>query len=890
MKQTFTSIGATLLLLLLCPFAFQSKAQVMSLRYTLLPFASTAAPYSGYGPYAYLSGGTRVAAIEKDEGYANSIPLGFTFHFNGPTGVNGGDYSYVSVSSNGWLRFGTSSTAQANNTSFSFMNNLMPGVWPLWDDLSGAGGTASYLTEVLPSGSKVFTMEWKDWRWRKDAAAAGISFQVKLYEGSNIIEFWYKQEAGAITTTSSNKAIIGMGYSSTYTSAPSPITSEYISLSNSSAAPALVPLSFGPVIDTRPATDQVYQFYQPCDGKPEAGIVSGTDSACSGAPFDVKLYGHTWSPAAGFGMTYRWQSAPSPTGPWTDLPLGVTPAYTFTSGITAPIYLRCILNCTTSGLADTTPVHEIKMINLSYNCYCQSRAQNDNIIENIGNVKITNSASEALLDNGSATPAYKNTSRKNKYTLCTGVRPVPELNRDSTYRLDVSGITEDDFAIQPCGVATYIDFNQNGLYDVPAEMVSFKVLSGTTIVLTDNFTVPASAKLGITGMRVVMRKGATTPGSISPCGNYPYGETEDYIVNITYPKCNGPILPGTAYISDTSSCPDYTVTVWDTTHARNLSRTNWIWEYSLDNINWAVVPGTSGLDVITPAVKQTTWYRLRIICEVSRDTLYSNKVRVKLKQPYKCYCHSMATGGVKDTADVTTIILHDLVINTGGPHLRNPMSVRSRTDRTDLDPLALVAGQKYHIGAYHTLPGNTHSDAKITAFIDYNHNLAYDAPDERVWTAYTTATKYFIHDSIVIPTTVIPGVVTGLRFILNSNTDPNTPSDKGCGTYVSGETEDYLVIFSRPSTGVGSISSVSDLSVYPNPGNGRVTVSFRTPGASSAVLSVTNIAGQEIFRQAYGRLHDSFSETLHLEQQPKGIYLLTLDVDGERMFHKLVID
>lgn len=914
MKKLFTFLKAATLLLCLFGSKVGHTQCYMFPGVTFVPFDATAAPYSGYSAFTYLGGSaTRVTSLETDDAYT-TIPIGFNFKFGtidntcSPADQRG-TYTSVIVSSNGWLQFtgatagsptgpttGTSQPAVSALTSSSLgtanPQRGLPGVWPLWTNLSGSGGTASYRTDVLASGNRVFTMEFKNWRWDNAATTtANISFQVKLYEGSNIIEFWYKQESGALVA--SNPAQIGLGVDNSYV----PVTfakTGYNSLSDASAAPTLRGASWGANITSRPASNQVYQFYQACGGKPSAGYVGPPDSVCANLPFTVKALGATPSPIAGMGITYQWQAAPTATGPWGSITPPITnPSYYFPSGITTDTFLRFITYCSVSGLSDTTPVKHITLITLPYNCYCYSTAIADVINVNVGNVKVKTMSGTTLLNAGTGTTSLLNPGPYVPYTLNTGLRPIININADSTYQMSITGITTDTFAFSPTGVAAYIDYNHDGQYQSPGELAVFQVLSGTTTSFTSNFTVPGPAALGITGMRVVMQKDSTTPSKVLPCGAYNVGETEDYIVNISYPQCPGPISAGTAYISDTSICQNYQTTVWDTAHARYMTGMSWIWEYSLDNINWATVPGSLSQDTIQPVVLQTTYYRLRTICDYTHDTVHSNTVKIKLKDPYKCYCLSYANGGPnkQDTSDITTVILGSFVMNTGGPHVLNPSSYRMRTDHTDLPAIELTMGKTYPIAVYETMLNKYHADAKITVFIDYNHNLAYDAPTERVWTALATNTNYFPHDSITIPMTVIPNVETGLRFILNNNTGANIASDLGCGTYTSGETEDYLVIFRKPTTAIGEITNVDNLQIFPNPtNNGAFTVSFNAANhINEATLSVTNITGQQVYGEQFGNIGATFSKNISLAGQPTGVYFVTLVVDGQKSVSKLTI-
>lgn len=147
------------------------------------------------------------------------------------------------------------------------------------------------------------------------------------------------------------------------------------------------------------------------------------------------------------------------------------------------------------------------------------------------------------------------------------------------------------------GVAIYIDYNQNGSLTDPGEMVygtlnsTNMVLSGTT--LTGTFNVPLNVVTGPTLMRVVANE-AAFGASLSPCGTYVWGETEDYIVtlgatinaNITDASCggtdgaidvsfNGGVAPYTYSWSNGASTADiqnlapgaYTITITDSLNA-----------------------------------------------------------------------------------------------------------------------------------------------------------------------------------------------------------------------------------------------------------------------------------------------------------------------------------
>lgn len=76
--------------------------------------------------------------------------------------------------------------------------------------------------------------------------------------------------------------------------------------------------------------------------------------------------------------------------------------------------------------------------------------------------------------------------------------------------------------------AVYIDYNRNGVFTDSGELAWTKAGSTTTPV-SGNIIIPASASLGATRMRVMMKYNSAP---ISTCGTYTYGQVEDYTVNI----------------------------------------------------------------------------------------------------------------------------------------------------------------------------------------------------------------------------------------------------------------------------------------------------------------------------------------------------------------------
>lgn len=615
----------------------------------------------------------------------------------------------------------------------------------------------------------------------------------------------------------------------------------------------------------------------PCSGAPVAGTVKPV-TPCANMDFQLALLNY---PLAS-GLSYQWQYSTNGTV-FTNLP-GGNQMYG-TDNISAPTYFRCIVTCTNSGLSDTTAPY-LATLAPFYMCYCNSAAMYGDA-EDIGNVTIkTQPANVVLLDNGVASPLEYNSDAVNVYTdYRTTITPVP-LYMDSTYNASIIEITS--YSFTDCSVAGFIDYNRDGIFQ-STETIFTGVTAYPNQDVNANFTVPLGDSIGITGMRFVMQEGT---GTVNPCGSYYYGETEDYLANIFFPNCDGPANPGTAHISDTSMCPDYDFVLTDTTHQKNLNGLVWVWQESTDyGGTWTDIPNSAFHDTLSHTFLGQGWYRLKMICGNSGDSSFSNMVEVHTKPPYKCYCHSIAIGGkAADSTDIGAFRFGNYVNATTGPHLKNGMATRGRTDFTDQGTIELYIDSTYEVDVYQILRSNTHADAKITMFMDYNNNLMYDIPSERVFTTYTSQNDWYKVLDVTIPPTVIPDVPTGLRLIINNNTAPNVPSDEACGVYTSGETEDYNVIFRRAGLSVGTIKNLEDLSIYPNPTTGKFSVRFNTTrNIEKMQIRVTNVTGQQVIVRNYSNITSSFSEMMDLGDNARGVYFVEIEADGQKVINKLVL-
>lgn len=634
----------------------------------------------------------------------------------------------------------------------------------------------------------------------------------------------------------------------------------------------------------------------PCNGSPNPGIISSA-SPCPGTAFTVSLL--NLSLVA--NLNFQWEESTSATGPWTQISGATSTSYS-TNTVFSNVYYRVRAICLNTNDTSYTPVKLIPIANFYY-CYCNSNAIS-NIGADIGNFNVMwvytpplpgSPVPVSVVTNvGTATPLTNNTNAIGTYTDNRyPTTPLIPLYHDSTYQFSVTQINSGNFLSSTCSI--WLDKNRDGIFGTGERIFKKNTSqsSNPSEEVDTMYYVPDSLPIGITGLRVVLENPINNSSLV--CGQFNAGETEDYLVEIRYPPCDGPTNAGGAYTRDTLGCPGYVMTFGDTTHEHKRHNISWLWEYSPDGNSWAVVPGSQMHDSITLTINGPTYARLRMICvkDFIIDTTYSNAIKISINPPYACYCYSLADGGTMDTSDIGSFVLGSYVFanNPPGPHLLNGEAIQMRTDNTK-DTIVLWTNTTYPFMFYHIMKSPTHADAKITMFMDFNNDLLYNITpsyNERIYTGYTNANNYLINGFITIPPYAVPNIRTGMRIILNNDTSPNVQSDSACGAYFSGETEDYVVIF-KNQTSVETLGNINQFYVFPNPTEGVFSVSFNAlKPVSNATVSVFNLMGIKVTEKQFTQAGKEFSHNFDLSGFSKGVYLVELKADEERIVKRIVV-
>jgi hypothetical protein len=324
MKKNYIKI---FLPLLFFSFSFSIKSQI---NYT---FSTASVAYAANGGASIATG---------DDVVSSSTAIGFTFQF-GCT-----NYTTFQASTNGVMFLGTAGAFSDASNNLN-TNSDRPALGPLWDDLAtGAGGSVNWkLTGV--AGSRILTVEWLNMKWYYSNASTVMSFQVKLYETSNRIEFLYSQLAGAPSSASASIGISGA------------TSGDFYSLSDASAAPTVSKVTETTNIATKPATNQVYRWDPVlCSGSPTGGTANASvTSGCTGLTSVISLSGG----AAGCGLSYQWQSSPD-NATWSNI-AGAT-SLTYTATVASTTYYHCVTTCSNGGGTGTSTSATVTILP---NCY-----------------------------------------------------------------------------------------------------------------------------------------------------------------------------------------------------------------------------------------------------------------------------------------------------------------------------------------------------------------------------------------------------------------------------------------------------------------------------------------------------------------------------------------
>jgi hypothetical protein len=346
-------------------------------------------------------------------------------------------------------------------------------------------------------------------------------------------------------------------------------------------------------------------------------------------------------------------------------------------------------------------------------------------------------------------------------------------------------------------VSVWIDWNQNLTYEASEwQQVGTNIAGGTTATIS--ITVPITAPVGNTGMRIRSRGNGNTNGAGDACTVFGSGETEDYVVNIVSTVgCSGMPTAGTAVAGTNPICPSvpFNLTLNGATNASGMT---YQWQSaSAATGPWTNITGATGT-VYQASQLVDTWYQCVVTCTASSQTATSTPVQVTTNSFLNCYCTSTSTSVAdEEILNVTLSTLNNSsTCSTTAPGIGSVANMYSNYTTTVAAPI-LSPGVVYPFSVeVGTCNGNYSNWTK--AWIDFNQNGLFTDAGEMVYSSTVATSGPHIEIGTVTIPTGTPQGLTRMRVVTVETTV--TTGVNPCGTYTWGETEDYFVNISAPPT------------------------------------------------------------------------------------------
>ncbi len=154
--------------------------------------------------YTTIVGGAGTVFVTSgcDDSYYGSLPIGFTFTYNGIP------YTVVGLSCNGHMCMGTTGAYGYTPICSGGYPNIIS---PFANDLYGlAAGNGIYYQTSGSSPNRIFTAEWYHWGFYS-AGLNEMNFQVKLYENTSAVQFVYQPQTPSTTASYGGMTVGLMG-------------------------------------------------------------------------------------------------------------------------------------------------------------------------------------------------------------------------------------------------------------------------------------------------------------------------------------------------------------------------------------------------------------------------------------------------------------------------------------------------------------------------------------------------------------------------------------------------------------------------------------------------------------------------------------------------------
>ncbi|MFH1514075.1 MAG: GEVED domain-containing protein, partial [bacterium] len=371
--------------------------------------------------------------------------------------------------------------------------------------------------------------------------------------------------------------------------------------------------------------------------------------------------------------------------------------------------------------------------------------------------------------------------------------------------------------------------------------------NGIKVPVYGSITIPVGIS-GETRMRVSMK----FSGAPGPCENYPYGEVEDYTLNILAPVPQPPV-------ADFTGSPTQ-ISVGGSVQFTDLSSNNptsWLWTFT----GGTPTTSTAQNPIVTYDIAGTYGVTLMVTNASGSDVLTLQDY-ITVIEGGASYCVSQSTSNAKEW-------IGEIAVSS----FTNPSGPSFYSDFTAMT-IQLAPGSSNVV----TLTPHFSNKSQREfwrIWIDFNADGDFTDAGEEVFAVNN-------NKNVVTGTLTIPSSASGQTRMRISMKNGSAPTP--CGTFTRGEVEDYTVSFisaSKPET----ITSDLEIRIYPVPAAYLLHIDIS--GNTSAVdTRIYNIQGR--LMQALSL--ESGNWQIDLSAYPTGIYFIKFrykDMVVEKKFVKL---
>jgi hypothetical protein len=694
-----------------------------------------------------LAGGSSFGATAIGQG----LPLGLNFVIGPDT------FDRIGVSANGWVRLGKSINAatainMANNGNYVPISATIPvavaadrafTIAGFAQDLQAQAGASLTLFTDSTGPNIVTTIQWKNFR-RYLEVGDTLNFQIQISDNGSIAVNY-----GNFVRTSANihSMQVGIRNASSFVNRTT-LLDWTATLAGSNS---LDGCTFSSSVKPVNGLTFLYSPAPPCSGTPLSGnIYTQSTGVCLNNFITIIDTGYT----AGPGITLQWF--------FNGLAVPGANSAIFTDTVTGAGSYYCEVTCSggtpvPSNIITTT----LNPFNL---CYCSSA---------LGTSCTSNAITEVSLAGVGNTLNNVSACSPGTYSLLIDTGSLTtKLFRILTYPLVTKYSTTSKSAV-------WIDYDHSGTFDATEYTLITNTVAANTAVTT-NITIPGTALLGKTGMRIRSSGTGATLGAANACSNIFSSETEDYTIEIdSATGCTSIPTAGVISVNDTTVCNSEVINFINTGYTA-ASGIDFQWYLNGNPISGATSPSLA--QTITAAGS----YYCTVTCAAfPGNPVSTNTINVTLNPATLCYCFPQNPTGSCPNDKITAVNIVGTTLN----NTDNACNITNGSAYTNYPDTGSATGS-FQQGQIIQLSVTTNNTNILSVWIDYNQNGIFEA-SEWQQIALNSAANIANLVSINVPVNATVGK-TGMRIRSRSSGSSNGASD-ACSAMFSGETEDYIV-------------------------------------------------------------------------------------------------